>query len=88
MSWGQRFMSFKQIRCPATLRWRQTEVLFSPVRNRAIRMSFRQETRDLTILHATWEDTGVTEMAAGRPIPVVPMSQRDSHQVMQSGKLF
>lgn len=80
MSWGQKCMSFNQIRCPATLRWRQTGVLFSPVRNCAIRTSFRQEIRDLFILHAPWEDAGSTEMAAGGAIPVVLLGQtKGSH---------
>lgn len=88
MSWGQRFMSLKQIRGPATLRWRQTGALFSPVRNCAIRTSFRQETEISSFCMHPWEDTGRTEMTAGVAIPVVLSGQRDSHQVMPSDRFF
>lgn len=46
MSWGKTCMSFRQIRCPATLRWKWTGAFFNPVRSHAIRMLFKKETGD------------------------------------------
>lgn len=72
-------MSFKQIRCPATLRWRQPKALFNPLRNCAMRTSLRQETEISSFCMHLGKTQEGQKWQQRWPRPIVPVGQRDSH---------